>query len=119
MKPRKSSQDLYERALALHRGGRAKDAEPLYRQVISRNAQHEGALFALSVFLFEGERWEEAARYLERAAAVSPNPRYLTNLGEAYRRQGDLERAARTFEQALAMDPSVVQARQNLAMTLI
>lgn len=119
MKPGKSSQELYERAFALHRGGRGKDAEPLYRQVISRNAQHERALFALSVLLFEGERWAEAARYLERAAAVNPNPRYLTNLGEAYRRQGELERAARTFEQALAIDPSVVEARQNLAMTLI
>src|SRR6188768_984665 len=98
MKAPKSSQELFERALALHRDGKAKDAEPLYRKVISRNAQHDRALFGLSVILRESGQLEESRRYLERAIEAQPNePQYLTNLGESYRRQGQLEQAARAF----------------------
>jgi predicted O-linked N-acetylglucosamine transferase (SPINDLY family) len=120
VKSPKTSQDVFERALALHREGRREDAEPLYRKVISRNAQHHRALFGLSVVLFETGRLEEASRYLERAVAAEPHePKYLTNLGEAYRRQGKLDLAAGALERVLADRPDFAEARQNLAVVLI
>ncbi|HEY3493257.1 MAG TPA: tetratricopeptide repeat protein [Polyangiaceae bacterium] len=120
MKVRRTSQDLFERALALHRAGRASEAEPLYRQVISRNREHHRALFGLSVILFEALRFDEAARYLERAVDLEPTQlKYVTNLGEIYRRQGKRELAARTFEKILVTAPDFAEARQNLAVTLI
>jgi protein O-GlcNAc transferase len=120
LKAAKSSSELLERALAHHRAGRAKEAESLYRQLVSRNPQHQQALFHLSVLLFEAGRFEEAGRYLERLVAMDPNqPVLLTNLGEAYRRQGELERAAAAFERVLAGDPDFPEARQNLGITLM
>jgi tetratricopeptide (TPR) repeat protein len=119
VKAPKTSQEFFERALTLHRAGRPVDAEPLYRKVISRNAAHDRALFGLSVILFETGRLQEATRYLERAVEARPHPKYLTNLGEAYRRQGKLELARAAFERVLHADPDFVEARQNLAVTLI
>jgi protein O-GlcNAc transferase len=120
VKQRKTSHDIFERALTLHRAGRTQEAEPLYRQVISRNAQHDRALFGLSAILLEAGRLDESARYLERAVAAQPTElRYLTNLGETYRRLGQLELAARTFGRILAKAPDFAEARQNLAVTLI
>ncbi len=118
MKPAKSSKDLVESALAQHRAGRHKEAESGYRKVLSRNPQHEQALFMLSVLLFESGRFEEASRYLERAVAIRPNqPVLLTNLGETYRRHGDLERAAAALQRVLAADPDFPEAHHNLGLT--
>jgi protein O-GlcNAc transferase len=120
MKAVKSSKDLVESALAQHRAGRLKEAESGYRKLLSRNPQHEQALFMLSVLLFESRRFEEASRYLERAVAIRPNqPVLLTNLGEAYRRHGNLERAAAAFERVLAEEPDFPEAHQNLGLTLM
>ena len=97
MKTPKTSRDVFEQALALEQGGRFEEALGLYRTVISRNAAHDGALFRVSVILLQAGLDDEAIRYLERAVAVRRDePRYLTNLGEAYRRQGKLELASAT-----------------------
>ncbi len=120
MKAPKSSSELLERALAHQRAGRVKEAESAYRQLVSRNPQHQQALFHLSVLFLQSGRFEEASRYLERLVAMDPHqPVLLTNLGEAYRRQGKLKLAAATFERILAMDPSFPEARQNLGITLM
>jgi len=120
VKAPETSKDVLERALAHQRGGRAKEAESLFRKVISRSPQHHQALFSLSVLYLEAGRFAEASRYLERLVAMFPTePVYLTNLGEAYRRQGELERAAASFERILADDPDFPEARQNLGITLM
>jgi predicted O-linked N-acetylglucosamine transferase (SPINDLY family) len=120
VKPRETSRDLLGRALAHRRAGRNQEAESLLRKVISRNAENDQALFALAALLFESRRFEEAGRYLERLVAMYPRePVFLTNLGEAYRRQGALERAAEVFERILDDDPDFPEARQNLGITLM
>ena len=120
VKAPKSSKELFERAQAQHRAGRVKEAESLYRQVISRNPEHEPALFALSVLYFETGRFADASRYLERLVAKRPDePVLLTNLGEAYRRQGALDRAAAAFERILGEHPEFPEAHQNLGIVLM
>jgi protein O-GlcNAc transferase len=120
VKTAKTSQELFERALTLHRSGKPKEAEQFYRKVIARNAHHDRALFGLSVILLESGNLEDAKRYLERAVEVAPNePKYFLNLGEIYRRLGNLEYAARAFGHILGGDPDHVEALQNLAVTLI
>lgn len=114
----KSTQDPLERALRLQKDGRGRDAESLYRQLISRNAQHHRALCALGLLLCESGRLDDACRYFERAVAVEPNPTYLTNLGETYRRLGRLDVAAEAFGRILEFAPEFPDARLNLAVTL-
>jgi protein O-GlcNAc transferase len=118
MKARRASQDVLERALRLQHSGRTRDAESLYRQLICRNGLNHRALCSLGVLLFETGRLEESSQYLERAAKVEPNPKYLTNLGEVYRRQGRLDRAAEAFGRILEIDANFPEARLNLAVTL-
>ena len=115
---------LWERARASRAAGQTKEAESLYRQLLGRSPQHPEALFELSVLLFESGRFEESSRTLERLLAVRPEdpvllPVLLTNLGEAYRRQGALGRAAAAFERILALDPAFPEAHQNLGITLV
>jgi len=119
MKPQRTTAELLERAAAHHGAGRAKEAEAFYRKVLARKPQHERALFMLSGLLFEAGRFGEAALLLERLVAIAPHPAYLTNLGEAYRRQGQLEPAAAACRRALAADPELPEAHHNLGLTLM
>src|SRR6185369_9093058 len=118
-KPQRTTAELLERAAAHHGAGRAKEAEAFYRKVLARKPQHERALFMLSGLLFEAGRFGEAALLLERLVAIAPHPAYLTNLGEAYRRQGQLEPAAAACRRALAADPELPEAHHNLGLTLM
>jgi protein O-GlcNAc transferase len=119
MKPQRTTADLLERATAHHRAGRPKEAEAFYRKVLARKPQHDRALFMLSGLLFESGRFEEASLFLERLVAIAPHPAYLTNLGEAYRRQGELDAAAAACRRALAEDPELPEAHHNLGLTLM
>ena len=119
MKPQTTTGELWDRAVAHHRAGRKKEAEAFCRKVIARKPLHDRALFLLSAVLFEAGRFEETGHYLERLVAIAPRPEYLTNLGEAYRRQGELEAAAAACARALAADPDLPEAHHNLGLTLM
>jgi protein O-GlcNAc transferase len=119
-----AAKSLWERARALKAAGQAREAEVLYRQLLHRNPQHPDALFELSVLLFESGRYQESSQHLERLLAIRADdpvlrPVLLTNLGEAYRRQGELARAAAAFAHILAVDPDFPEAHQNLGITLM
>jgi protein O-GlcNAc transferase len=119
MKPQRTTAELLERATAHHRAGRPKEAESFYRKVLARKPQHDGALFMLSGLLFEAGRFEEASLFLERLVATAPHPAYLTNLCEAYRRQGELEAAAAACRRAIEADGELPEAHHNLGLTLM
>jgi len=119
MKPQRTTAELLERATAHHNAGRPKEAEAFYRKVLARKPQHDRALFMLSGLLFEAGRFAEASLFLERLVAAAPHPAYLTNLGEAYRRQGELDAAAAACGRALAEDPELAEAHHNLGLTLM
>lgn len=57
VKAPKTSKGLLERALALHRAGKTKEAEGFYVLAISRDARNHQALFALSALSFETGRF--------------------------------------------------------------
>ena len=128
MKALHASKQLQERARARRATGQTKEAEALYRRLLARSPRHPEALFELSVLLFEAGRFAECSHYLERLLVVRPDepallpvpvPVLLTNLGEAYRRQGDLGQATATFERILALDPDFAEAHHNLGITLM
>ncbi len=60
-------------------------------------------------------RWEQAARYLERAAAASPaDPEPASLLARAYQRLGRTDAARRTVERLLGANPAAVDRYLSL-----
>lgn len=120
------SRQLGERARAARSAGQTREAEALYRRLLAREPEQADALFELSVLLFETERYPESCQCLERLLAIQPNdpklpalPVLLTNLGEGYRRQGDLARAMAAFQRILTLAPDFPEAHQNLGIALM
>jgi tetratricopeptide (TPR) repeat protein len=74
-------------------------------------------LYNVGVWLDEHpDRLQQSISYYEDALRLRPeSPRTLYNLGNALKRQGDLERAEARYRQALQQQPSMAGALNNLA----
>jgi tetratricopeptide (TPR) repeat protein len=65
-------------------------------------------------------RHAEALRYYHSAQALRPqSPAVHYNLGNTFRRLGDLSRAARAYREAIRLKGDFVQAHNNLGITLL
>ena len=77
---------LFQLGAVFERQKQYRDAERVFRQVLSHDPQHASALNYLGYMLADrGERLEESVDLLRRAIAVDPhNPAFLDSLGWAY-----------------------------------
>ena len=106
-------------ALAAHRGGRHKEAESVYRRVLSRQPDHPDALHLLGMLLQQTGRPDEALPLLERAAGLDPSAAaFRCNLGSLLGRLGRHADAVEYFREAIRLRPDYPEAWQNLGVAL-
>ncbi|HEX4178486.1 MAG TPA: tetratricopeptide repeat protein [Rhizomicrobium sp.] len=98
--PAASSDALLEQAAAHCRAGQLKEAEALYRQVLSAQLERADIHTGLGMLLFLQRRTEEALAALRRAAEIEPdNADTLYKLGNMLLREGRGEaRVAESFD---------------------
>jgi len=109
-----SPSDLLEFAMAYFQTGKAEKAWGLIEPLIPHS--QEGRLLALGGdCLFEKKKFQEAIHLyqlaIERGWKTQP---LLTQLGHAFRKQGNLSMAEKTFRQILEKDPSDLHATLGL-----
>jgi predicted O-linked N-acetylglucosamine transferase (SPINDLY family) len=110
-----SAADPLQIALSHHQAGRLREAEAIYRQILSHNPHHADALHLLGLLAYQAGRPELAFEPLERAVALSPGRAvFLANLGEVYRALGRWQDADRTITRALELDPLLPDAHNSL-----
>jgi predicted TPR repeat methyltransferase len=96
----------YERALALHRAGQLGEADALYREVLTSDPAHFGALHLLGVIEAQRGRYAEAVPLIEQAIRVDPGVAAAhANLGNAECALGLLEKALASYQRALTLQP--------------
>src|SRR5436190_10359185 len=102
-----------------HQAGRFAQAESLYRQVLAKNPNHDGALHLLGVLALQVNRADLATEFLSRAVALQPTiPAYQSNLGNALTTQGKLDEAIACYRRALALNPDLADTHNNLGIAL-
>jgi len=112
-----TAQQAFEKGLVQHRSGQLAGAERCYRQALELDAQHEQAAFLVAAIAIETERAPEAVAILSRLIEQHPaNANYFSNLGEAYRRLADYERAASALVRAVTLKPDLVPGHYNLGL---
>jgi protein O-GlcNAc transferase len=96
--------ETFRAAAAHHQAGRVRDAEPLYRQVLSLEPDHPDALHLLGLICQQTGRAREGAGLIRRAVAMRPqNAQYLANLGLVLATLGETDEAIATYQSAVAV----------------
>ncbi|MGA2229620.1 MAG: tetratricopeptide repeat-containing glycosyltransferase family protein [Tepidisphaeraceae bacterium] len=107
-------QQALETAMGHHRAGRLREAEVMYRQILSVDPRQANAMHLLGVIasqvgrqdLVELGRLDDAIAAYQRAIAL--NPRFAgayNNLGNALQKKGTCDAALGCFERAIDLQP--------------
>lgn len=114
-----STADILQTALAHHQAGRLPEAEKLYRQVLTAEPQHAGAMHLLGLVALQSGNPVLAVKIISAAIRLNGNQAaFHANLGEAYRALGRLDDARRSYQQALSIQPQLAAAHNNLGTIL-
>lgn len=101
-------------------GGDARQAQSLFRQVLSLDPGDSHANHYLGVMEMWTRNYKKAEELFTRAHNRDPhNSMVANNLGLAMHEQGRLAEAMAAYEKALKSDPDNVEARVNLARGLL
>jgi Tfp pilus assembly protein PilF len=112
---------LLETAVAHQRAGRLREAEPLYRQVLSSQPKNTDALFLLGLITQSTRRFAESVEFFQRAVEANPkSAKYFVNLGLSLGGMGLGRTADATaaLRSAVAIDPNIPEAWANLGNEL-
>jgi len=109
-------EQAFTKAVALHQQGDLAQAESLYRQILQSVPHHLDALNLLGLVAMQTGRNLLAVELIGKAIALNDRVAdFHNNIGEAYRRLGELDRAAHHFTRATELEPTFLEAQQNLA----
>ena len=112
-------EQAFQLAVRHHQAGRLAQAEPLYRQILSRQSNHADALHNLGLIAHQVGRNDAAADLIRRAIALKPgDPAAHFNLGVALQAKGNLDEAISAYRQAISLRPTYADAHSNLGVVL-
>jgi predicted O-linked N-acetylglucosamine transferase (SPINDLY family) len=108
-----------ETAIALHRSGRNREADEIYRQILAKQPDNPVALHGLGILLHTSGASAAGLEYVQRAIARKPTEAdYRNSQGVILSAMGHPAQAIESFERAIALRPAYPVALQNLANTL-
>ncbi len=110
-------EQLFQQALALHRGAQLGLAEIHYRRVVKLAPRHADAWHLLGVVAMQQERAALAIRHFRQAIEVRPEfVQAWNNLALALKSTGNIAGAIESLQRAIAMQPTYADAHYNLAL---
>lgn len=102
-----------------HRAGRFKEAESVYRLILSADPHHPDALNLLGLLAVDAGHTQAGVELYQRAIRVRPDSgSYQLNLGHALRRAGRDFEAIETLQRAAGLMPDSAEAHNELAAAL-
>src|SRR5579859_3988152 len=98
--------------------GRNLDAQLYCQQALTTDSHFAEALYLMGLLSLRAEQADHAIEWFTRAIRQDPKPGYLIGLGAGLKRQGRLEEAFKTIEQAVRLDTDSPDAWKALGQCL-
>jgi predicted O-linked N-acetylglucosamine transferase (SPINDLY family) len=109
----------YNLAVRHQQSGKLHEAELLYRQILSQQAEHPDALHMLGLLAYQAGQPATAVELIRRAIAIQPqNADYFCNLGLALAALGQANEAVTAYRRSAMLDPLSHETHYNLANSL-
>jgi predicted O-linked N-acetylglucosamine transferase (SPINDLY family) len=117
--PQMTIQQAIELARQRQREGDVREAESIFRQVLTHDPNQIDALHLLGVMLFGEGNAPQAAELIGKAVEVAPQiAEFHNNLGVVFGSLGRTEEAETEFRAAVAIQPDYAEALNNLGAIL-
>jgi tetratricopeptide (TPR) repeat protein len=117
--PKLTIPQAFELAMQHHKAGRLREAEAVYRQILSQRPRSADALHLLGLIAHQAGRHESAIDLIGRALALTPKLSAAhNNLGSALRSHGQIDEAIAAYRRAIALRPDYASALYNLGSLL-
>lgn len=114
------AQSQYLKAIQYHRAGQLVEAESLYQQVLSLQANHADAHHMLGLVYYQTNRNALAVDHIAKALTINPKQaEYLNHYGLALRENGQIDAAIKSFQQAILLQPKDLDIQLNLGNTML
>jgi len=108
-----------QRAIQHHQSGRLKEAEVLYRQIVSAEPDHFDALHLLGILMSQSGHNDIALELVAKALQQNDNDaNAYNNFGTILRGLGRLKEAEDAFKKALKLNAGFAEAYNGLASVL-
>jgi predicted TPR repeat methyltransferase len=115
-----SVDQMMKQAMQQHRAGRLREAESLYRQVITRIPGQADALHLLGTIALQERRYADAQNLFEQAIAARPTEAvFQFNYATLWRNTGQRDHAIAALRQAVTLRPAFPEALVGLAELLL
>ncbi len=106
-------------AAAHHQGGRAAEAEKLYREILKADPDHADALQLYGLLAKQSDNLELAEKLMRRSLKVAPDqPHVHNNLGNVLDALEKKAEAAACYRRAAGIKPDYAEAWYNLGVLL-
>jgi tetratricopeptide (TPR) repeat protein len=115
-----TTDQLLQTAAEHHDAGRLADAEPLYREVLTREPDQVDALHYLGLLCFQIGRTAEALELLDKAVALELDiPELHATRGRVLAMLGRIEDAIDAWQKALALNPEDAAGHSAIGSLLL
>ena len=116
MNPTQDIIPILKLALRYHREGNLDYAKYVYQHVLGIDPQNADALHLLGVSVYQSEQYDIAINLITQAIQIdSTKPLFFTNLGNAFQKQGKLEKSVQAYQKAMQLQPASADADLNMA----
>lgn len=112
-------QEVLTIAIRHHQGGRLREAEQIYRQILSHEPNHADAIHLLGLLAHQAGHHEMAVDYIRRAIGIRGNESvFHDNLGVVLMAIHRIVEAEACFRRALELNPEWASAHTHLGNAL-
>ena len=110
-----STEETIALAVQNHKKNNFKEAEILYKKILSINPDHFGAISLLGTLSAQTKNFDLAKQLLQKAIQINPqHPEAHYNLGLVFNELVDFEKAITYYEKAIEIKPNYADAYNNL-----